>query len=101
MPQYLVLAYDGTDPDATARRQAARPRHLEFIAPMVERGEIVVGGAILDDAETMVGSAVVVDMPSREALDTWLNNDPYVTEGVWKTIEVKPMRVAVRALTKN
>lgn len=97
MPQWLVTAHDGPDPQAPARRQAARPAHLAAIAPRVERGEILLGGAILDEAGTMVGSSVVVEFPDRAALDAWLERDPYVTGGVWQRIEVRPFRVAVTA----
>lgn len=96
MPQYLVIARDGDDPGAPARRQAAREAHLAGIRPRVERGEIVVGGATLDEATgAMTGSAVVVEFPDRAALDAWLAEDPYVTGDVWRTVEVVPFRVAV------
>jgi uncharacterized protein len=95
MAQFLVLAYDGTDAGAAERRKSVRPRHFEGIKPMVAKGEIVHGGAILDDAGKMIGSAVFVDVPSRRELDAWLDREPYVKERVWQKIEVKPVRVAV------
>lgn len=95
MAQFLVLAYDGTDAGAPERRKAVRPRHFEGIKPMVEQGEITYAGAILDDAGGMIGSAVFVEFPSRRELDAWLDREPYVKEGVWQKIEVKPVRVAV------
>lgn len=95
MPQWLVLAHDGTDPEAPARRQRARDAHLAFVRPMVERGEVIAGGALLDEAGSMVGSAVLVEFPDRAALDAWLAADPYVTGGVWQRIEVEPFRLAV------
>jgi uncharacterized protein YciI len=95
MPQFLVTARDGDDPEAPARRQAAREAHLAHIAPMVARGEIVAGGAILDENGTMRGSAVIVDFADRAALDAWLAADPYVVRGVWQRIEVEPFRLAV------
>ena len=95
MPQFLVTAYDGTDQGAPARRQAARPAHLENVTPMVERGALIVGGAILDAAGAMVGSVCIVEMPDRAALDAWLAGDPYVTGGVWQRIDIQPFRVAV------
>ena len=101
MPQFLVIAHDGSDAQAPARRQAARAAHLEGVRPMVERGEIVVGGAILDEAGRMVGSAVVVDMPDRAAVDAWLARDPYVTGDVWRTVEVRPFRIAVEQGAKG
>ena len=96
MPQFLVIARDGDDAGAPARRLAAREAHLAGIRPRVERGEIVVGGAILDEATgAMVGSTVVADFPDRAALDAWLSSDPYVTGDVWRHGEVMPVRVAV------
>ena len=95
MPQFLILAYDGTDPGALARRRAVRAEHFAGIKPMVERGELRAAGAILDDAGNMVGSAVFADFPSRGELDAWLAREPYVRDGVWKTVEVKPFRLAV------
>jgi uncharacterized protein YciI len=47
----------------------------------------------------MTGSAVFVDFPDRAALDAWLARDPYVVQGVWQRIEVKPFRLA--ALTSR
>ena len=96
MAQFLVLAYDGTDSDAKTRRAGARVAHLDYIKPMVAKGEIIVGGAILDDKGAPIGSAVVTEFPDRATVDAWFAKDPYVTQGVWKKIEVQPMKIAVR-----
>ena len=93
--QFVIIARDGTDPEAPNRRQAVRPAHLEGIRRFVERGNILVGGAILDEAGTMVGSVIVADFPTREELDAWLAGDPYVTDGVWQEVDVQPYRAAV------
>jgi uncharacterized protein YciI len=95
--QFVIIARDGTDAEAPARRQAVRPTHLEAIRPFVERGHVPLGGAILDDEGTMTGSVLIVDFPTRQELDAWLSADPYVTNGVWKDIEVHPYRAAVGA----
>lgn len=97
MPQWVVIAYDGTDEGAPARRQAVRPAHLANVAPMVEAGQLKAGGAILDDDGRMIGSVTIADLPDRAALDHWLATDPYVTGGVWQRVEVKPFRLAVLA----
>jgi uncharacterized protein YciI len=93
--QFIVIGRDGTDADAPARRQAVRPIHLDGIQPLVDAGTILVGGAILDETGTMVGSVILADFPSRVELDTWLDRDPYITGGVWQQVEVAPFRVAV------
>lgn len=94
MPQWLLTAYDGTDADAPARRMAARPNHLETYAALKKNGNSIAGGAILDDEGNMIGSAMLLEFPSREEFDEWYNNDPYVTGGVWKTVTIQPFRQA-------
>ena len=95
--QYVVTAWDGTDDGALDRRLATRPRHLERIEPFVESGNALVGGAILDDDGRMIGSVLVMEFETRDALDEWVRNDPYTTEGVWKQVDVRPYRAAVGA----
>ncbi len=95
--QFLVVAKDGSDEGALARRQKTRPTHLESIAPLVDAGNVLVGGAMLDDAGNMIGSMLLVEFPDREGVDAWLARDPYVTDEVWRDIEVTPFRTAVGA----
>jgi uncharacterized protein YciI len=99
--KHVVIARDGTDDGAKARRAAVRPEHLRQITPRVERGEVLLGGAILDEADEMVGSVLVVEFETREELDAWLTTDPYVTGGVWQEIEVQPYRPAVGAWVRD
>jgi uncharacterized protein YciI len=95
--QFLVIARDGTDDEAIERRRGVRPSHLEAIQPLVDARHVLVGGAILNEADEMIGSMLLVDFPDRQALDAWIEADPYVTGGVWKEIEVSPYRAAVGA----
>ena len=93
--QYMITAYDGTDSEAPGRRKAVRPAHLDGIKELKAAGNIIAGGAILDDDGEMIGSTLYVEFGSREALEDWLNRDPYVTGDVWKDITVTPIRLAV------
>lgn len=97
--EFLLLAYDGNDPEAMNRRLGARQAHLDGVRAMIEAGTFIDGGAILNDAGDMVGSTLYVEFDSREDLDTWLKTDPYVTAGVWVDIEVKPIRLVFRDRT--
>ena len=92
---FLVIAKDGADPDAPARRQRVRDAHLEAIKPAVEAGMLQLGGALLDDAGTMIGSALIMEADSRAELETFLQNDVYTLEGVWQSFEIYPFRRAV------
>lgn len=94
MPHYLVVARDGTDEGASARRMAARAAHFAAAKPRVEARQIVSGGAILDDNGNMIGSAMMVNFASRTELDAWLATDPYTTGDVWRSVDVTPMLIA-------
>jgi uncharacterized protein YciI len=93
--RFVVMAWDGDDPDAKERRAAVRPVHLENIQPFVDDGHVLVGGAMLDDQGDMIGSTLVVEFESRADLDAWITADPYVTGGVWDQVEVHAFRPAV------
>jgi len=95
--QFLVTAYDGTDADAPARRLAARGAHFEGIRSMVDRGEIMSGGAFLSETDNLpIGSIILVEFPSRAELDAWLEREPFVTQKVWQKVDVRPIYLAVR-----
>lgn len=92
--QFLLVAFDGTDPEALERRMKARPGHLENVAVLKKRGEFLLGGAILDDNGKMIGSMMVYEFPDRAALDKCLENEPYINHGVWGKIDIRPFRRA-------
>jgi uncharacterized protein YciI len=92
--QFLLLAYDGTDGEALERRMKVRPEHLEKIAVLKKKGNFLLGGAILDDNQTMIGSMIVYEFPDRKALDESLLDEPYITNGVWQKVEIRPYRLA-------
>ena len=43
----------------------------------------------------MKGSVLVMDFPSREALDRYLSTEPYIQEKVWEKVEVENMNVVI------
>ncbi len=92
--QFLLLARDYTDDDAINRRMAARSAHMETVARLKAEGHARMGAALLNEAGQMHGSMMVLDFPSRDELDAWLKEEPYVTGKVWKHIEIKPCKIA-------
>lgn len=92
--QFLLIALDGTDAGATDRRMEARPEHLKNVAVLKGRSEFLFGGAILDENDKMIGSMIVYEFPDREALDESLKSEPYIINGVWSKIEIRPFRLA-------
>jgi uncharacterized protein YciI len=92
--QFLLLAYDGTDPQAPQRRLRVREEHFKKIGLLKMKSEFLFGGAILDENNEMIGSMIVYDVPDRHSMDKILKDEPYLTNGVWEKIEIKPFRLA-------
>lgn len=94
MKQYVIIAEDGKDDESLERRKNVRPVHLAGARKLKENNNFVVGGAMLDNEGNMRGSVMIVQFETQEEFQKWYDNEPYITSGVWKTIEVKPFRVA-------
>ncbi len=91
--QFLVLGYDGDDDQALARRMAVREAHIALGDKLRDEGKLLYGAAILDDSDKMIGSVLLCDFESRNELDQWLEQEPYVTGDVWRKIDVRKCRV--------
>ena len=89
--QFIVKAYDGEG--MLEKRMAVRPRHLEGMNKLGKH--IICAGGLLDDAGKMKGSVLVLEFDSRTELDDYLASEPYITEGVWETVEVEIMNVVI------
>lgn len=94
MKQYLVTAYDYTDAEAFQRRMAARPHHVDGAKALKASGNFVVGGAMLNEEGKMIGSTMIVQFETDEEMEAWKQNDPYITQKVWESVDVKPFKVA-------
>jgi uncharacterized protein len=86
---FVIIGHDG--PNGAELRPKVRPAHLENLKPLVEKGKMLLGGPFTDGS----GSLMVVDFESEgEALE-FARSDPYVTQGVFERVEVKPFRKVV------
>lgn len=86
---FIINAYDGTDKDALDRRMAVRPDHLDNMRRLMAEGRVLCAGGKLDEAGKMIGSFLIMDFDSREALDKYFETEPYVTGNVWQDIQVE------------
>ncbi len=89
--QFLIRAYDGVG--KLDKRMEVRPRHLEGMKKLSDH--IVSAGGLLDEEGKMKGSALIMDFASRQELDEYIANEPYVLEKVWEKIEVEPTNVVI------
>lgn len=92
---FLVLGYDYPPPEGPERRQACRPDHLELGQRFYAEKKWLYAAGLLSATGQLVGSLIICDFPSEEALrKEWLNSEPYVLNQVWERIEIHPIRPA-------
>jgi uncharacterized protein YciI len=94
MNQYLVTGYDYTDEGALERRMSVRQHHLDAANELKQSGNYVMGGAILSDEGKMIGSVMVLQFENEEELDAWKKGEPYITQKIWESVDIKPFKVA-------
>jgi uncharacterized protein YciI len=66
-------------PDVLERRPAFRGPHLQYARQFVTRGELLMAGAFADPVD---GAALFFSAPSRDLVEDFARNDPYVQGGL-------------------
>ncbi len=95
----MLYAIIGEDvPDSQAKRAAARAAHLVRASELAEAGRLILAGPFpaIDSPDPgpagMAGSLIVAEFESIEAARGWIEADPYVTQGVFASVSVKPFK---------
>jgi uncharacterized protein YciI len=88
---HYLLMYDLID-DYVQRRQPLRPAHLAHASKFVERGELLLGGALADPVDTAV---LLFRGESPAAATTFATSDPYVLQGLVKRWRVRPWSTVI------
>jgi len=90
---HYLLFYDFIG-DYTERRTAYRADHLRHAQSAVDRGELLLGGALADPADTGV---LLFDGASAEIAEAFARADPYVLAGIVTGWRVRPWTTVVGA----
>lgn len=86
LPMHYLLFYDVVE-DYTERRAAFRTAHLAHAHAAVDRGELVLGGALDKPAD---GAVLLFRGASPEVAESFAKADPYVKNGLvtrWRVRE--------------
>lgn len=83
---FAIIGHDG--PDGAKLRPKVRQAHLDNLRPLVAQGKVLLAGPFTDGS----GSLIVVDVDSEAEAIAFAHSDPYVIEGVFERIEIKPFR---------
>ncbi len=78
-------------PNSLELRLSKRAAHLEYLR--THANTIKTCGPLLDDdGETMIGSMLILDVPSRDAAETILAEDPYKKANLFAKVEIRRWR---------
>lgn len=88
---FLIVATD--KPDSADLRQQTRATHLAYLAENADR-LLLAGAQWTDDAQTAVGSVLVLDADSREDAEAFAAADPYAQAGLFASVAISDYRVA-------
>jgi uncharacterized protein YciI len=92
MANYYALFYDQLVDDFVNRRAPFREEHLRLARESYDRGEIQLAGALADPAD---GALLIFCGDSAAAAEEFVNNDPYVRNGLVKRWHVRKWSVVV------
>ena len=77
-------------------RKVHRPAHLQRLNDLNEAGRLLIAGPhpVIDSDEPddagFSGSLVVADFESLEQAQQWADQDPYLLNGIYASVIVKP-----------
>jgi len=93
---YAIISEDVEN--SLEKRLQARPAHLARLQALQDEGLLILAGphpAIdnVDPGENgFSGSLVVAEFSELAAAQSWADEDPYISAGVYKNVIVKPFK---------
>ncbi|TFV86944.1 YciI-like protein [Blastococcus sp. CT_GayMR16] len=87
---YLLLEYALVD-DYLERRAALRDEHLALAVAAHDRGELLLAGALPDPYDR----ALLIWTVDRDAVERFVEQDPYVSNGLVTGWTIRPWNVVV------
>jgi uncharacterized protein YciI len=97
MDMHYLLFYEVV-PDYPTKRTKFRSAHLAYAWQAVERGELVLGGALANPAD---GAVLLFRGTSPDVARTFAAQDPYVLNGVVTRWRVREWTTVVGANAAN
>jgi hypothetical protein len=91
---YVIIGQDS--PNALEIRKRVRAAHLERAQKLLAEGRMLVAGPCpaIDSPDPgpagFTGSVIIAEFASLADAKAWMAADPYVTEGVFESHEVRP-----------
>ena len=91
---FALVAHDR--PDSVDRRISIRPEHLQHLESLGD--SLLLAGPFLNDKGEGVGSVMVIEAASLEEARAIFGRDPFMREGLFDQVTIKPWRVTINRL---
>ncbi|WP_154717101.1 YciI family protein [Sterolibacterium denitrificans] len=94
----LYALYGEDAADSLEKRLAVRAEHLARLQTLHDQGRLLLAGPLpaIDAADPgpagFAGSLIVAEFPSQAEAERWLQADPYVAAGVFRSHWVRPFK---------
>lgn len=97
MPLFAIIGHDVAN--STEQRKQTRPEHVARLKELEAQGRLIIAGPtpITHGEPDMSGSVVIAEFDSLEAVQTWANDEPYLRDGVYSHVDIKPFIQALPA----
>ena len=93
---YAIISEDVEN--SLEKRLQARPAHLARLQTLQDEGRLILAGPhpAIDSVDPgtngFSGSLVVAEFSELATAQSWADEDPYITAGVYKNVIVKPFK---------
>ncbi|MBH0006292.1 YciI family protein [Psychrobacter sp. SWN149] len=101
MSLFVIIGHDVAN--SSAQRQITRIEHLERLKVLNNEQRLVIAGPTpIEHGKTdMSGSLIIAEFDSIAAAQAWANDEPYLRDGVYSHVDIKPFIQALPAPTDN
>ena len=99
MSLFVIIGHDVAN--SSAQRLITRTEHIERLQALSREDRLMIAGPtpIEHGKSDMSGSLIIAEFDSIEAAQAWANDEPYLRDGVYSHVDIKPFIQALPALT--
>ncbi|MGP4863711.1 YciI family protein [Psychrobacter sp. T6-5] len=99
MSLFVIIGHDVAN--SSTQRLITRAEHIERLQALSREDRLVIAGPtpIEHGKSDMSGSLIIAEFDSIEAAQAWANDEPYLRDGVYSHVDIKPFIQALPAPT--
>ena len=88
---WLIVGRD--KPRSIKLRESQRAAHVAYAWRRDLAARALIGAPLTkkDDGSDMAGTVMIVEAPTRKAIEAFVQNDPYTLSGLFEKVEITPM----------